>query len=227
MEVSDRKVVTRSPSHAVHAVCAGGLLDSHVEAESRLEAHFIRRAALIPSRPKIIHQPFKAPITKKGYTPDFLVYFPRSGFKAVVEVKPAELISSEFTHLFDRAAEFFPERGFIFFVVTDYDLKRGEIHRRAKLLTRYAKDSITEETMRRATDALSTAPLGLPIGTLAKRASVSHHEILSLIAHGALRSGSKLQTDLSALVFLPTNTDIDDEIFFRDWFNTTAWGPDA
>lgn len=227
MEVSDRKVVTRSPSHAVHAVCAGGLLDSHVEAESRLEAHFIRRAALLPSRPKIIHQPFKAPISQKGYTPDFLVFFPKSGFKAVVEVKPAELISSEFTDLFDRAAEFFPERGFSFYVITDYDLKRGAIHRRAKLLTRYAKDSICEESIKRAIHALSSAPLGLPIGTLAKRASVSHHQVLNLIANGALSSGSKLQTDSSALVFLPKETDNDDEILFCDWFNTQAWSADA
>lgn len=227
MEVSDRKVVTRSPSHAVHSVCAGGLLETHVEAESRLEAHFIRRAALIPSRPKIIHQPFKAPISQNGYTPDFLVFFPKSGFKAVVEVKPAELISSKFTNLFDRAAEFFPEHGFSFYVITDYDLEREGIHRRAKLLTRYAKEPIPAETMRRATHALSFAPRGLPIGTLAKRVSVSHHEILSLIAHGALWTGSKLQTDPSALVFLPRKTDIDDEIFFCNWFNTEAWGADA
>lgn len=62
MERSDRRVITRSPSHAVHAVCAGGLLGTHVEAESRLEADFIRRTALLPSHPLIIHQPFKIKI---------------------------------------------------------------------------------------------------------------------------------------------------------------------
>lgn len=226
MKRSDRKVITRSPSHGVHAVCSGGLLDKHVEAESRLEAHFIRRAALIPSRPKVIHQPFKAPVSAKGYTPDFLVFHPKSGFKAVVETKIAAKINAEYTELFDRAAQFFAPRGYVFFVVTEFDLKHRDIHRRASLLTRYARDRLPDQISTRILDIATGYPAGIPLGSLARKARVAVHQILSLVARGALTTGTGLQTDPSAVVSLPTNEEQDDEIFFSRWFGTQAWGTD-
>ena len=223
MENSDRKVITRSPSHGVHAICAGGLLDRHVEAESRLEAHFIRRTALIPSHPKIIHQPFKAPISPKGYTPDFLVFFPRSGFKAVVEVKISSRVDDEYLELFDLAANFFRHRGYVLYVVTDLELMLKEIHRRAKLLTRYAKDHVAEQISSRVMTLLTRSPKGIPLGSLARKAQIPQHKILTLIAHGVLSSGPRLQTDASAIVFQPTTEESDDEVFFCRWFGVEAW----
>lgn len=226
MEQSDRKVITRAPSHTVHALCAGGLLDDHVEAESRLEGHFIRRAALIRSRPKVIHQPFRMPISPKGYTPDFLVFFPGSGFKAVVEVKVAERLDAKYLELFDSAANFLRPRGFVFFVLTDFELSRGEIHRRAKLLTRYAKLRLPDADRERIVGPLTRYPKGIPLGTLSRKADAPLHQILSLVAHGALTTGPLLQTDASAVVSLPTEEEHDDEIFFCRWFGTQAWVKD-
>ena len=227
MERSDRKVITRSPSHMVHAVRAGGLLDSYVEAESRLEAHFIRRAALIPSHPKIIHQPFRAPISPKGYTPDFLVFFPGSGFKAIVEVKIAERIDSHYQELFDSAAAFFTPRGFVLFVITEFELKHRDIHQRVKLLMRFAKDRVSDEVHARVTTMLGNYPKGLPLGSLSRKTEVPTRELLALIARGVLTCGPRLQIDPSAVVCLPNTTESDDEVFFCRWFDTQAWDPNA
>jgi hypothetical protein len=227
MEKSTRKVITGSPSHCVHAVCAGGLLDSHVEAESLLEAHFPRRAALIPSRPWVMHQPFRAPISPRGYTPDFLVAFRASGFKAVVETKISVTVDSEYTDLFDRAAHFFRPRGYVFYLLTEFDLMRDDIHKRVKLLTRYAKNQVPEPTAARILDVMARYPAGIPIGSLARKAQVPTHQILTVIAHGALTTGSGLQTDPSALVFTNSQKEIDDEVLFNRWFGTSAWGSDA
>lgn len=227
MERSDRQVITRSPSHMVHAVSAGGLLDSYVEAESRLEAHFIRRAALIPSHAKVIHQPFKVPISPQGYTPDFLVFFPRSGFKAVVEVKIAKKIDSHYQELFDRAATFLSQRGFIFFVITEFELKHGGIHDRVKMLMRFAKDRVSEAVRTHVTSILGNYPNGLPLGTLSRKTGVPARDILTLIAHGVVSCGPRLQIDPSAVVCLPNTEEHDDEVFFCRWFDTQAWDQDA
>ncbi len=227
MERSDRRVITRSPSHAVHAVCAGGLLGAHVEAESRLEADFIRRAALIPSRPHIIHQPFKIAVSPKGYTPDFLLFFPASGFKTVVEVKLAERITPEVAELFDRAAKFLRPRGYIFFVINEFELKKERVHRRAKLLTRYAKEVVPTEVRERIQGVLANRPAGAPIGTVARQAGAAYHQILSLIAHGTLFTGPRLQTDPSAVVSLYTPEENDDEILFSRWFSAAPWDADV
>lgn len=227
MERSDRRVITRSPSHAVHAVCAGGLLGAHVEAESRLEADFIRRAALIPSRPHVIHQPFKIAVTPNGYTPDFLLAFPASGFKAVVEIKLAERITPEVAEQFDRAAEFLRPRGYIFFVLTEFELKRKRVHRRAKLLTRYAKEVVPTEVVAHVRCVLANRPDGIPIGTVARKSGAAYHQILSLIAHGTLFTGPRLQTDPSAVVSLYTTEENDDEILFNRWFGASPWDADV
>lgn len=226
MERSDRRVITRSPSHAVHAVCAGGLLGTHVEAESRLEADFIRRTALLPSHPLIIHQPFKIKISEKGYTPDFLLAFPASGLKIVIEIKLAERITPEVAEQFDRAAAFLRPRGHLFFVLTEFELKHKRVHRRAKLLTRYAKESVPSKVLERVRGVLANRKAGIPIGTVARKAGAAYHQILSLVAHGTLFTGPRLQTDPSAVVSLYAPEDHDDEILFSRWFSTTSWDAD-
>lgn len=227
MEQAERKVITRSPSHAVHAINAGGLLDSDVEAESRLEAHFIRRAALLPLTHEITHQPFRIPVSPRGYTPDFLVYFPKSGFKAVIEIKVAAAIKLAHLELFDRAASTIAERGFVFFVITETELSQDKIHRRAILLTRYAKEIVSSETITRITECLSNYPEGLAIGTLARKSAATRPQILGCVARGILSTGRRLQTDLSALVKLRNETEeFDDEIQFCRWFGAAPWGED-
>ncbi|WP_153117013.1 hypothetical protein [Rhodocyclus tenuis] len=227
MEKSDRKVITRSPSHGVAAVIAGGILNNYVEAESTLESDFIRRAALMPSHPKVFHQPFRLPISPKGYTPDFLLFFDSSGFKAVVETKMSMRIDAKYTELFDDAACFLRERGYIYFVVTEAELRHHGIHTRAKLLTRYAKQQVATSHADKIISIAASYPHGIPVGSLARKAQVPIHLILALVATGKLTTGPLLQTDASAIVnTLNDSKETADEILVRRWLGATPWDQD-
>lgn len=199
MEPSDRKIVTRSPSRTVRIINLPSLLPTPVEAESSLEADFVQRAALIPGTAALIAQPFRLPISPRGYTPDYLVSFSCCNAKAIVEIKIASKVA-RYQPMFDRAAFFLQEKGYAFFVITEKVLRLQGVDQRVSQILRYAKSSFPSADTSRAVQVLTDYPQGLAIGTLCKKAGVSRELILHLIARRRLTTGPRLLTDDAAVI---------------------------
>lgn len=225
MKPSTRKIVTRSPSRTVRIINLRGILDAPVEAESSLEADYVLRSAFGPGKKKIMHQPFKLPISPKGYTPDFLEEVEGVEMKAVVEVKLEKKVA-KYTDLFDRAAEYLLLRNYKFFVLTEKHLRRDGIEERVRLLRRYAKAVFPLDERTRALETLSKYPKGLAIGSLMRKARVSRELIIHLIAWKQIFSGYGLQLAESAVVILLRGTSLDDSMAIESWFGATQWGAD-
>lgn len=224
MKPSTRKVVTRSPSRTVRILNLPGLLPSPVQAESSFEAAFILRAALMPTCAAIMSQPFKLPVSAKGYTPDFLQTFIAVQLKpSVVEIKPASKIK-KYSDIFDRASEFLRQRNYEFYVVTERELFKDGIEQRVRLIRRYAKATIQDSCRHRITDVLRNHECGLPIGSLMRKAAVNLEVILHLLATRVLTTGPKLMIADSAIVRLASSCAMGEKISLSQWFGTTAWG---
>ena len=223
MQPSTRKIVTRSPSRTVRIINLRGILDVPVEAESSLEADYVLRSAFGPGKKKIIHQPFKLPVSPKGYTPDFLEETEEVDEKAVVEVKLEKRVA-KYADLFDRAAEYLLPRNYKFYVLTEKHLRRDGIEERVRLLRRYAKAVFPAAERKRALDTLSGYPQGLAIGSLMRKARVSRELIVHLIAWKLLFSGHGLQLAESAIVILPNGASQDASMTLESWFGVAPWG---
>lgn len=220
MQPSSRKVVTRTPSRTVRIINLPDLLTHPVEAESSLEADFIRRAAFFPNIKDLIHQPFNAPISPRGYTPDFLTTL-NCEKPAVVEVKPISKLG-KYLDLFDKAADYFSQKNFDFFVVTDEHLRKDEIHTRALLLRRYAKAIFYKQECLKVTGILDTYSEGLPLGTLIRKAKVSAEVVYHLIARRTLTTGPFLRVDPSCRVMLSAH--VKNKFSFSCWLQIRPWG---
>ncbi len=223
MQPSSRKVVTRSPSRTVRIINLNGILDNPVEAESSLEADYVLRSAFGPGKKKITHQPFKLPVSPKGYTPDFLEETEGVETKSVVEVKLQRKVT-KYADLFDRAAEYLLPRNYRLFVLTEKHLRKDGIEERVRVLRRYAKAVFPADSRQRVLDTLSAYPHGLAIGSLMRKAKVSRELIIHLIARKQLSSGSGLQLSDSAVVILPELTRMDPVVTLEAWFGVTPWG---
>lgn len=204
MEPSDRKIVTRSPQRTVRLINLPNLLPAPVEAESSLEADFVQRAALVPDTSTLIAQPFRLPVSPKGYTPDYLQTFSGCELKAVVEIKIARQLA-RYKSLFDDAAGFLREKGYTFYVVTEKELRRENINQRVTRVLRYAKAHHSQEVCARIEHVMAEYPKGLPIGSLCRKADVSRELILHLIANRRLVTGYRLLIDDAAVITLPCN----------------------
>lgn len=223
MKPSTRRIVTRSPSRTVRIINLREILDAPVEAESSLEADYVLRSAFGPGKKKIIHQPFKLPVSPKGYTPDFLEVTEEVDERAVVEVKLEKEVA-KYTDLFDRAAEYLLPRNYKFYVLTEKHLRRDGIEERVRLLRRYAKAVFHSDERKRALDTLSGYPQGLAIGSLMRKARVSRELIVHLIAWKLLFAGHGLQLAKSAIVILPRGALQDASMTIESWFGVTPWG---
>jgi hypothetical protein len=199
VEPSNRKIVTRSPSRTVRIINLPSLLPAPVEAESSLEADFVRRAVLIPGAVALIAQPFRLPVSPKGYTPDYLLSYSCYDKKAIIEIKIARKVA-RYQALFDRAAVFLNEKGYAFYVVTEKVLRRDGVDQRVSQILRYAKSSFPSADISRADQVLVDYPRGLPIGTLCKKAGVSRELVLHLIARRRLTTGARFLTDDAAVI---------------------------
>ncbi|MHB1359386.1 MAG: Tn7 transposase TnsA N-terminal domain-containing protein [Rhodocyclaceae bacterium] len=223
MKPSTRKVVTRSPSRTVRILNLPGLLSGPVEAESSYEAAYVLRASLMPTCKAIFSQPFKVPVSPKGYTPDFLQTFSSPKFKpAIVEIKPESKVN-KYVDVFDRAAEFLRQRDYEFYVITDRNLFKDGIEQRAHLIRRYAKATFPDMCWKRIKHALSDRDCGLPLGSLMRKAAASREAILHFLANRVLTTGPRLMIDDSAVIRLSASPVMGREASFAQWFGVTPW----
>lgn len=226
MEPSNRKIISRSPSRTVRIINLPGLLQTSVAAESSLEADYVHRAALVPKTNALLAQPFRLPISPKGYTPDYLQTFSDSTLKAVIEIK-IERKLADYKSLFDSAAAFLREKGYTFYVVTEKVLQHHDIDQRAKLILRYAKATFPQPDCEHVEQLLAEYPEGLPLGTLRRKARISLELILHLIATGRISTGHRLLVDNSVVVRQPpkpgssTDNPLEDALGIKPWESTT------
>lgn len=226
MKPSSRKVVNRSPARTVRIINLRELLPHPVEAESKLEADYVLRAAFAPTTRDIIHQPFVLPVSPRGYTPDFLQVFETPEPRIVVEVKTEKNVASH-AELFDRAAEFLAPKGYIFYVLTERHLRRKKIDERALLLRRYAKARFPVAECTKVSTTLAEYPCGLPIGSLTRIAQVSREAVIHMVACKILTSGPNLHVDDSAVVTLQHISQGNNADAFERWFDAEPWGSTA
>lgn len=223
MKPSNRKIIKRSPARTVRLINLNGLLPHPVEAESRLEADYIRRAAFLPTTTDILAQPFVVPVSARGYTPDFLQVFQAPEPKIVVEIKTRKKVA-EYEDIFNRAAEFLTPKGYIFFVLSEQHLRPGKIDERALLLRRYAKACFPAEECTRVSAVLADYPCGLPIGSLCRVAQVSRDVVIHLIATKVLTTGPNLHIDDAAVVAPLQVLESNNIEAFQGWFKVSPWG---
>lgn len=101
-----------------------------IDFESLLERDYLILTRFWHPNARIEEQPVKIPyVTERGrashYTPDFLVNF-GAGSSELVEVKPAEVLIEEkekFRARFAAAAEFASDRGWVFVIKSEIDIK--------------------------------------------------------------------------------------------------------
>jgi hypothetical protein len=199
MEPSNRKIISRSPSRTVRIINLPGLLQAPVAAESSLEADYVHRAALVPKTSTLLAQPFRLPISPKGYTPDYLQTFSNSTLKAVIEIK-IERKLADYKSLFDSAAAFLRDKGYTFYVVTEKVLHCQNVDLRTKQILRYAKAVFPQPDCEHVEQLLAEYPEGLPMGTLRRKARISLELILHLIATKRISTGHRLLFDDSVVV---------------------------
>jgi hypothetical protein len=223
MKPSTRQVVSHAPAKTVRIINLRGILSHPVEAESSLEADFIRRVAFSPPTVSVVAQPFVLPVSPRGYTPDFFPIFLTANPKVIVEVKLSKKIA-KYADLFDRSAEFLLSKGFTFYVVTERELRKKKIHERALLIRRYAKAIFSECERQRVSNELSNYPSGLPLGSLIRKAKVCRELVIHMIAWKTVTTGPKLNIDDSAVVTLRAFAEKSHAINFERWFDIGPWG---
>lgn len=225
MEESSRKVVTRAPARTVRILNLQGVLPRPVEAESKLEGDFVRQAALNPLTKVIIGQPYKLPVSSKGYTPDYLVVT-MGETRVVVEVKLARKVA-ENAALFDRAAEYLRDRQQQFFVATEKTIRGDRRHERALLILRYAKATYSVAEQQRAMEVAHFYKNGLALGSLIAKAKLKRELIFHLIGRRRLTTGPRLLLDDSAVVIAVSLPEMSDEDCLGRWLGVAPWGKDV
>lgn len=221
-----RKVVKPAPPRTVRLLNLRWVLPHPVEAESKLEADFVRQAALSRVVRAITAQAFRLPVSPKGYVPDFLLDTLHDR-PMVVEVKLDRTVE-EYRKLFDRAAACLAERRMTFAVATEKTIRNARLHERAALILRYAKAMYPAVDKDCAVDCVGSTTQGLPMGTLLKKTQFKRDLILHLIAHKALTTGPRLSLDDSAVVSLPViHSEMSDEIQLARWLGIAPWPKNA
>lgn len=132
-----RKVVTGAPWRPVHRF-ASVKAARRIECESYLERDY---CYLLDADPHVLDyasQPetfsYRDGDIDRRYTPDFLVAY--ADHHEIVEVKPFDLLKKRPTN-WDAIKQAILERGFIFRIVTDLDIREEPRLTNAKLLARY------------------------------------------------------------------------------------------
>lgn len=220
-EVTGDTLLTRSPSKTIRVLNFPQILSQPVEAESTLEEDLVYRAALYFRLNKLISQPFVLPVSPNGYTPDFYVKT-ESGRRYVIEVKIARKVQG-YAELFDKATEYLKPKDITFLVVTEKNLRRERIQKRALRLVRYLKAQHVQSTCEATIAEISSSAAGVTIGQMIKR-GVTRELIFHLIARRKLTTGPRLMLDDSALVFARNPLENEDENCFARWLGVTPWG---
>ncbi len=140
-----RKIVSGSPHREVGVINPRWLLDHPVHHESHLERRFVMSALACPIISDIVHQPITVELdteTGSRYTPDFRLDYKDSDW-TYIEVKP-EVFLNKHEERLKAAQEYFSSRGEKFLVVTDKQIDKDELGKKAILLMRYARMQFSE-----------------------------------------------------------------------------------
>jgi hypothetical protein len=144
-----RKIVSGSPHREVGVINPRWLLDHPVHHESHLERRFVMSALACPVITDIQHQPITVELdvdTEGRYTPDFRLDY-KDGDWTYIEVKPEVFLDKHEARL-KAAEQYFESRGEKLLVVTDKQIDKNELGKKAILLMRYARMQFNEKETR-------------------------------------------------------------------------------
>lgn len=140
-----RKIVSGSPHREVGVINPRWLLDHPVHHESHLERRFVMSALACPIIRDVVHQPITVELeaeTGARYTPDFRLDY-KDGDCTYIEVKP-EVFLHKHEERLKAAKQYFSSKGEKFLVVTDTQIDKDELGKKAILLMRYARMQFSE-----------------------------------------------------------------------------------
>lgn len=140
-----RKIVSGSPHREVGVINPRWLLNHPVHHESHLERRFVMSALACPIITDIVHQPITVELdaeTGERYTPDFRLDY-KDGDWTYIEVKPEVFLNKHEARL-KAAQQYFSSKGEKFLVVTDTQIDKDELGKKAILLMRYARMQFSE-----------------------------------------------------------------------------------
>jgi len=224
-----RRVVTRSPSQNVGAVCCPWLQPESIEHESITERWFLMIAVLLPRLKRIDHQPFRIELppvdeSAKGstYVPDFLLQF-ESGESVVVEVKPSAFLLKHRAKLL-AAAEVLRAQGLTFLVITDQALRSTASMSEAIHIRREAKGQCRQEDADRALAVLANQPGYVSVGDLCTISQVDRGVVAWLVGRGMVGTKAPRVVDDATLVIdLDKEEDSHAALSTGRWFASAPW----
>jgi hypothetical protein len=155
-----RKVVTGSPHREVGLVNPRWLINHPIHHESHLERRFVMAALACPVVTDIIHQP--------------------------IEVKPTKFLPKHQETL-EAAGEVLARQGKKYLVITDSEIDRDGLGKRAILLMRYARMQLDPETVHHCIRLVETMATQDPTLRELLAEGLSEAEIWNLVARHELR----------------------------------------
>jgi len=181
-----RKVVTGSPHREVGLINPGWLIDHPIHHESHLERRFVMAALACPVVTDIVHQPIKVVLDDGGtYTPDFYVEFV-DGDGVYIEVKPTKFLPKH-KQTIEAANNALAKQGKKYLVITDAEIDRDGLGKRAILLMRYARMQLDSETVNHCIRLVETMATQDPTLRELLAEGLSEAEIWNLVARHELR----------------------------------------
>jgi hypothetical protein len=220
MKPSKRKVVTRSPGHTVRLLSLPHLqpVAIGVDADSALERDFVHLAALYPWIESIQHQPFLLELVSGNYTPDFLLSF-KDGSRAVVEVKPKDMLGPHLSKLAD-ARKHLQEHGLHFVLALDVHIQKDDRAERALRIRRYAKTRMDEQQTHLAMSLVEQREQ-ITFADL-QAAGVKPESVAFLLTRRRLEVGADLRMEPETIVRIPDATTFGDAhaVRFDQWLTS-------
>lgn len=181
-----RKVVTGSPHREVGVINPRWLIDHPIHHESHLERRFVMTALACPVVIDIVHQPVSISLSDGGtYTPDFLVEYV-DGDSVYVEVKPRKFLPKHQEKL-HAAKSAFISQGKKFLVITDAEIDKNGLGKRAILLMRYARMHLDSSAILDCIELVEQMATDNPTVRDLLEEGLSDAEIWGLVARHKLR----------------------------------------
>ena len=181
-----RKVVTGSPHREVGLINPRWLLDHPVHHESHLERRFVMAALACPVVTDIVHQPINVELEEGGkYTPDFFVQY-ADGDGVYVEVKPQKFVPKHTSRL-ESAKRALAKQGQRYLVVTDSEIDKDGLGKRAILLMRYARMQLDSFSVKECIRQIETMANKNPTIKDLIEHGLSDAQVWNLVARHELR----------------------------------------
>ena len=199
-----RKVVTGSPHREVGLVNPRWLLDHPVHHESHLERRFVMAALACPVVTDIVHQPIKVELENGGtYTPDFYVEF-CDGDGVYVEVKPEKFLPKH-EETIKSAGKKLASQGKKYLVVTDKEIDKDGLGKRAILLMRYARVPLDPQAIKECISQIESVAVANPTMKDLIEEGLNDAEIWNLVARHELRIPPGIHLEANTPVTINTN----------------------